>query len=99
MVVWFIRSILAVGQNGGAKSAARISQVNPLVRWHFELLGLSSRPLDRANVPVVGSHLVRSRERESRFQVRLFGVPINNVRELYTLSSITKRKANRLNKL
>ena len=69
VVVRLIRSVFAIGQDCSAKLAAHVGQVNPLVRRHFELLGLCRGPFDRANVPVIRSHLIRSCQRESRFQI------------------------------
>src|SRR5258708_27835188 len=60
VVVRLVRSILTIGQNGRAEFATRVCQVDPLVRRHFEFLRLSCEPLDLANVPVVGGHLVKS---------------------------------------
>src|ERR1700732_3987539 len=69
VVVRLVRSVLAIGQNGRAELATHVSQVDPLMRRHFELLWLSTGPLDCANVPVIGSHLTRRCQRESRLQI------------------------------
>jgi len=69
MVVWFIRSVLAISQDGRAELTACVGQVNPLVRRHLELLGLGCGPFNRADIPVVGCHLVGSRQRKRRFQI------------------------------
>src|ERR1035441_7665728 len=98
MIVRLVRSILAICQDGGAELAAHVRQVDPLVRRHFELLGLRAGPLDRADVPVVRGHGAGSRQRESRLQIRLSGVPVDYVGGLHTLARIARRKANGLHK-
>src|SRR6202047_1218228 len=99
VVVRLVRSVLAIGQNGRAEFATHVCQVAPLVRRHFEFLRLSCAPLDRANVPVVGGHLVRSCQWKRCLQVGLFGIPVDYVCEFNALSSVARRKPDRLHKL
>src|ERR1700730_1154807 len=96
VVVRFVRSVLAIGQDGDAELAVHIGQVNPLVRRHFKPLRLGGWPLDRANVPVVGCHLIRSCQWETRLQVGLFGIPVDCVCEFHALTRIPGRKADGL---
>ena len=46
--------ILAPVEDRGPEGAGRVGQVDPLVGRHLELLFAVGRPLDRADVPVVG---------------------------------------------
>src|ERR1039458_6095476 len=98
MIVRLIRSVLAVSQNCCPERATRIGQIDPLVCRHFELLWLRTGPLDRANIPVIGRHLVRRYKRKSRLQIRFFAVPVNYVCELNALSRIARGKADGLHK-
>src|SRR5579864_5290572 len=70
VVLRLVGSILAVGQDCRSEFPAPVGQVDPLVRWHFELLRLCGRTLDRTDVPVVGSNLIGRRQRESRLESR-----------------------------
>ena len=59
VIVWLVRAVLVIGKNSRAPLAARVRQIDPLVRRHFELLGLRSVPLHGAYAPVIGGHLIR----------------------------------------
>src|SRR6266699_4310346 len=98
VVVGFVRSILAIGKDGRAKLAAHISEVDPLMRWHLELLWLRSGSFDRTDVPAVRCHAIRGCHRERRFEVRLFCIPVDHIRELHTFTRIARRKPYRLAK-
>src|SRR6185369_1544962 len=78
----------AVGKNGDAECSTAISEIEPLVRRHFKLPLVVVAALNRADVPVVSRVWIRSRERESRFQIRTACVPVNDAAELYSISSI-----------
>jgi hypothetical protein len=58
VIVRLVGPVFAVGQHGRAEFTAYIGQVDPLMRRHLELLGLRRGPLNGADVPVVGGHLV-----------------------------------------
>ena len=90
VVVGLVRSVLAIGQDGRSELPAHVGQVDPLVRRHFEFLRLRRGPLDRANVPVIGGHKVRSRKRKGRLEIRFPGVPVNHIAELDTPSRIAR---------
>ena len=66
---------------------------------HFEFFRLSRWSLDRADVPVVRRDAIRSREGKCGFQVRLFGIPIDDIGKLHPLSWVSARKPDRLLKL
>src|SRR3954454_9915084 len=57
VIVRLVRSVLAVGQDGGPELSAHISEIDPLVRGNFELLRFRRGALDGADVPIVGRHL------------------------------------------
>src|SRR5207237_7562083 len=58
VIVRFVGPVLAIREDGGAKFAAHVGQIDPLVRRHFELFWLSRGPPDGADVPVIGRHAI-----------------------------------------
>src|ERR1700730_14092962 len=58
LVIGFVGTVLAVGEYGYTVGPVLIRQINPLMRGDFELTLLGIRSLHRAEVPVVGRHLV-----------------------------------------
>src|SRR5438552_674170 len=53
-VVRFIRTVLAIRQNRGAIGSALIGEINPLVGRNFKPPVKCCRPLNGADVPIVG---------------------------------------------
>ena len=96
VVVRLIGSVLAIGQDGGAELAFHVSQVNPLVRRHFEFLRLGRWTLDRPYIPVVRRHLIRGSKRKCRFQIRFPSIPVDHVRELHEPARVPRREADGL---
>src|ERR1019366_9916242 len=99
VVVWFIRSVLTVGQNRRAILTAHIREIDPLMGRHFKLLRLRRWPLDSAGVPVIGCHHICRRKRESRLEVRLPCLPVDYVSKFHVLSTIACGETDSSNKV
>src|ERR1700723_2971253 len=56
VIVGFVRSVFAIGKDGGAEVSGHVGEIDPLVRWDFKLFGLGGGALDGADVPVIGGH-------------------------------------------
>src|SRR5882672_8334660 len=52
VIVRLVGPNFAIGEDGGAKLAAHVGQVDPLMRRHFVISPFCSRPLGSADVPV-----------------------------------------------
>src|SRR6267378_2406204 len=96
-VVRFIRGVLTVCEYGYAVGSILIRQIDPLMRGDFELTFFGIRSLNRADVPVVRGHLVRSGERKRSFQICFFSLPIDHVAEFDAIAGITGSKTHGLN--
>src|ERR1700758_435202 len=53
-----VRSVFAVAENGGAVLAAHVSEIDPLVRGHFEFFRLGGGALEGADVPVISGDVI-----------------------------------------
>src|SRR5258708_35774221 len=82
VVIRFVGSILAIREHRSTKASALIGEVDPLMRRDFKLALRFVRTLNRADVPVVRSHIVAGAQWECGLQVRFFGVPLCSVAEL-----------------
>src|ERR1043165_2241763 len=69
------------------------------MRRYLKLTFIVIAALDRTDVPVVSGVWIRGGKRESRFQIRIARVPVNDVTELHSISSIACRQTHRLPKL
>src|SRR5438132_9506983 len=69
LVIRFVRSILTVSQHCDAISTHLVGEIDPLVRSNLELTLFCIRPLNRADVPVVGGRVVRCAQWKSGFYI------------------------------
>src|ERR1700722_11461590 len=67
VIVGFVGSVFAIGEDGGTEVAGHVGEIDPLVRWDFEFFGLSGGTLECADVPVISGHFVGGGQRENGF--------------------------------
>ena len=89
-------AIFAVREHRHAERAGLVGQVEPLVRRDLELPLVVRRPLDGADVPVVGGVRVRRGQREHRLEVRLLRHPVDRVGDLDAVARVAGRQPDRL---
>ena len=92
MVVRFVRAILAVGEEGGPKATALVSQIDPPMGRDFKLSLLRIGPLNSAEIPVVGSIFVSGTEGEGDFEIGSQGCPVDRIAELHPVAWVAGRK-------
>src|SRR5215469_11634164 len=92
IVIRLVGAILAISKDGRPELVAHVSEIDPLVGSDFELLGLCRGSLNSSDVPVVSRQFIRGSEREGRFQIRFFSVPVNDVSELNAFATVSCRK-------
>src|SRR6185312_13998295 len=99
VVVRLVGRVLAIGEDRCAVAAALVSEIDPLMRRDFKLARLLVRTLNRAHVPVVGRHLIRSAEWEGSLEIDFFCVPVNFVGELDAIAGIACGEPNGLHEV
>src|SRR2546422_3155101 len=99
LIVRFIRSILAVGQQSHTIRATLVGEIDPLMRGDLELSLFFIRALDGPDVPVVSRKIVRRAERKRRFQICFLRLPINHVTEFDAIAGVACRETYSLNEL
>jgi hypothetical protein len=94
-----VRSILPIGENGGTKLVAHVSDIDPLLRGDLELFRIGRRPPDCSYIPVVGSELIGSGKRKGCLQIRFLGFPIDHIGEFDALACVPGGKPNDLDEM
>src|SRR2546429_158083 len=99
LIIRFVRSVFAIGQNRDAIRAALVGEIDPLMRSDLELSLFFIRALDGPDVPVVSRQIVRRTERKRRFQICFLRLPINHVTEFDAIAGVACRETYSLNEL
>src|SRR5258708_40150198 len=69
VLIWLIGTVFAVCENSCPEATCLVGKIDPAMRGYLELTLLSIGSLNRANLPIVSSVLIRSTQRKSRLQV------------------------------
>src|SRR5689334_7064255 len=98
LIVGFVRAVLTIRQDGGAKGPVLIRKIDPLVRAYLKLPLRCCWSLNSSHIPVVSCQLVRGRKWKGNFQICLLRFPVDDITKFDTIARVARRQANPLHK-